>query len=277
MRNLLLFITRYHYFFLFILLEFVSLFLLIRDNYYQHASFMNTSGKVTGLIHEGFSGITEYFRLSEINDQLLKENALLKGQLRSSYFQYLTDPDTIVDTIYKQKYEFVIAKVVNSTTHKQNNYFTLNKGKSHGVKPGMGVICGEGVTGIVREVSDNFSTVMSVLHQKVLIPSMVKKYQEPGILHWDGKDHRYAYLPNIPRHLKLQKGDTIVTSSSSAIFPEGTLIGTIDKIDNVQGNTFVDLRVLLSSDLKKLSYAYVVVYLFKDEQDELETRTQNDK
>src|SRR3990167_7281000 len=128
MRNLLLFLTKYHYFFLFILLEFIAILLLIQNNNYQKAGFINSTNSVTGTVHETFSGITEYFRLKQVNQKLLMENAALRDHLHTSFYQYTTASDTIHDTIHKQKYLFVPAKVVNSTTHKQNNYLTLNRG-----------------------------------------------------------------------------------------------------------------------------------------------------
>ncbi len=277
MRNLLIFLTKYHYFFLFVLLELIALLLLIQHNNYQRASFINSTNSVTGSVHASFASITEYFRLKEVNRQLLHENAAIRNELLSSYYRYSSASDTINDTVYKQKYRYVPAKVVNSTTHKQNNYLTLNRGTADGIKKGMGVICGDGVVGIVKDVSVNFCSVMSVLHEKVLIPSMVKKYKEPGILKWEGVDPDFALLPNIPRHLKMKKGDTICTSSSSSIFAEGTMVGTVDEIREVSGNTFYDLTIRLSTDFRTLTYVYIVNYLYKDEQEELENKSQNDQ
>lgn len=277
MRNLLLFLTKYHYFFLFILLELIALIILIQGNNFQRSSFINSANSLSGNVHEKFSDVTEYFRLKDINDKLVSENALLRDGLRSSYYGFAALPDTITDTIFRQRFQYVAAKVVNITTHRQNNFLTLNRGSAHGIRKGMGVVCGQGVVGIVKDVSENFSSVMSVLHSKVLIPSMVSRYGEPGILHWEGSDPETALLPNIPRHLKVKIGDTISTSSSSSIFAEGTLVGTVSGIREVSGNTFNDLEVKLSVDFGKLTYVYVVNYLFKEEQDALENRSQNDK
>lgn len=275
MRNLLLFITKYHYFFLFVLLELIALIILIQGNSFHRSSFINSANGMSGNVHEKFSDITEYFRLKDINQKLVAENALLRDQLRSSYYGFAAISDTINDTLFRQKYTYVPAKVVNITTHRQDNYVTLNRGRAHGIRKGMGVICGQGVVGIVKDVSENFSSVMSILHSKVLIPSMVSRYREPGILHWEGSDPEFALLPNIPRHLKLRVGDTICTSSSSSIFAEGTMVGTISAISEVSGNTFNNVEVKLSTDFRKLTYVYIVNYLYKEEQDELERSSQN--
>ncbi|MCC7302321.1 MAG: rod shape-determining protein MreC [Bacteroidia bacterium] len=277
MRNLLLFISKYHYFFLFILLELIAFILLIQGNSFHRSSFINSTNSMSGNVYRKFSDITEYFRLKDINDKLVLENSVLRNELRSSHFGIAGPRDTVKDTVYHQRYLYVPAKVVNITTHRQNNYLTINRGSAHGVKKGMGVVCGQGVVGIVKDVSDHFSSVMMVLHTKVLIPSMVKKYREPGILHWEGTHPEKALLPNIPRHLSLRVGDTITTSSSSSIFAEGTMVGMISGISEVSGNTFYEVEVKLSVDFRKLTYVYVVNYLFKEEQDHLEKISQDDQ
>jgi rod shape-determining protein MreC len=277
MRNLLLFITRNHYFFLFVALELFAFFILIRNNNYQQAVFANSTNEFTGSIEEAYSNVTSYFGLKEANEQLVKENAMLRSQLGTSWYNFSNKGNFVNDTFYKQKYRYIPGNVVNKSTHKRNNYLTVNRGSSQGVSRGMGVICPDGVVGIVKEVSENFCTVMSLLHDKVNIPSMIKKYGETGILRWEGSDERLGYLPNIPSHLKLYTNDTIVTSSSSSVFPVGIPVGYIETVEIIPGNTFNNITVRLSTNFKKLDYVYIVDYLYKEEQDNLEKKTLNDK
>lgn len=275
MRNLLLFITRNHYFFLFVAFELFAFFILIRNNNYQQASFFNSTNELTGNIEASYANVTHYFGLKETNEQLVRENALLRSQLGSSWYNFSSAGILVNDTFFRQKYRYIAGNVVNKTTHKRNNYLTVNRGSAQGVSRGMGVICPEGVVGIVKEVSENFCTVMSLLHDKVNIPSMIKKYGETGILRWEGYDDRFASLPNIPSHLKLDINDTIVTSSSSSVFPVGIPVGYIEVIESIPGNTFNNITVRLSTNFKKLDYVYIVDYLYKEEQENLEKKSLN--
>jgi rod shape-determining protein MreC len=276
MRNLILFLTRNYYFILFLFLESLSVFLVIQNNHFQRAHFLNSSNAVSGNIYEIYSGVTEYFGLKETNKKLADENALLRNQLRQSYSYQSNSRATVKDSIHKQQYVYLTAKVVNNSTNRRTNYLTLNAGSNQGVKTEMAVISTDGIVGIVRDVSGNFCSVMSVLHENTRIPVNIKRFGENSILTWNGSDEWHARMERIPSHLELAKGDTVVTSSYSSIFPEGVLVGTIESFEKIAGNTFYNVTIKLSTDFNRLSYVNVVSNLMKDEQVKLEKATQHD-
>lgn len=276
MRNLILFLTRNYYILLFLFLETLSVFLVIQNNHFQRAQFINSSNVISGNIYETYSGITDYFGLREQNKILAEENIRLRNQLGRPLNQKTAFAFTIKDSLHKQQYIYLIAKVVNNSTNRRKNYLTLNAGSKQGVRSEMAVICGNGIVGIVRDVSDNFSSVMSVLHENSRIPVTIKKFGENSILVWDGKDEWHGKMERIPSHLEISKGDSIVTSSYSSIFPEGIMVGTIEGFEKVAGNTFFDVSVKLSTNFSRLYYVNVVNNLMKDEQVTLEKVTQHD-
>jgi len=277
MRNLILFFTRNYYTLLFLLLETFAVFLILQNNHFQRAHFLNSSNALSGNIYQTYSGITDYFNLKETNDLLAQENVTLRNQLRQSYRGVSVSIPTTNDTSKNaKKYVYLNAKVVNSSTNRRKNYLTLNIGSNQGVKNEMAVISSEGIVGIVRDVSGNFCSVMSVLHENMRVPVNIKKYGENSILTWDGTDEWHATMERIPSHLKLLKGDKIVTSSYSSIFPEGVAVGTIESFEKIAGNTFFNVTVKLSTNFKRLSYVKVVNNKMKVEQEKLETESQND-
>ena len=278
MRNLFLFLAKNYYLFLFIFLQSLAIFLLVQNNKFQRAGFINSSNALAGNVYETWSGLTDYLNLKHANELLANENSQLRNKLKSATADYTTHPVQVTDSVFKQKYSFITSKVVNNSTNRKNNYLTLNRGSQQGVARGMAVMCGEGVVGIVKEVSNNFCAVMSVLHKDVNIPSSIKKYGENTIVHWDGDDYHYGMMENIPSHLKIVKGDTIVTSAYSSIFPEGIMVGTVEEIMPIPGNTFNNVRVRFSTDYKKLSYVYIVNNILRDEQEGVEKQAmQKDK
>jgi rod shape-determining protein MreC len=274
MRNLFLFLAKNYYFFLCLFLESLSVFLLVQYNTYQHAGFINSSNAIAGSVYESWTGMTGYFGLRHSNELLAEENAQLHNKLKNAYADYTIRSKQLTDTVYKQKYSYIAAKVVNNTTNRRNNYLTLDRGAAQGIKSGMAVVCSEGVVGIVANVSENYATVRSLLHKDINIPSMIRKYGENTILFWDGDDYRFGRMENVPSHLKLLKGDTIVTSAYSSIFPEGVLVGTVEEVMPIQGNTFNNVRVRFSTDFRKLSYVYIVNNMMHDEQETLEKQSQ---
>jgi len=120
-----------------------------------------------------------------------------------------------------------------------------------------------------------FSTVISLLNTNLRVSAKIKKNNAFGSLSWDGVDHQEAVLYEIPYHIDISKGDTIITSGFSTIYPEGILIGTIKNFE-VEGGNFYVIRVKLSTDFKRLTYVNVVSNLRKGEQIELENQLDND-
>ena len=276
MRNLILFLTRNYYIILFLFLESLSIFLVFQNNHFQRAHFLNSSNAISGNIYETYSGITDYFGLKQENKKLANENVMLRNQLRESSSDELKSPVLVKISLGTKQYIYLSAKVVNNSTNKRKNYLTLNIGSKQGVKTEMGVISPDGIVGIVRDVSENFCSVMSVLNESTRIPVAIKKFGENSILIWTGDDEWHARMERIPSHLELAKGDTVVTSSYSSIFPEGIRVGYIEDFEKVAGNTFYNVTIKLSTDFNRLSYVTVVNNLMKEEQTNLEKINQHD-
>ncbi len=276
MRNLFTYLWKYKIFFLFLLLEVLSLTLFIENSYYQKASFINSSNLISGVVYKTNNDITEYFHLKSTNRTLAEENAHLHSLSSNNYIITNNTIYTKNDTTYKLQYQYVSAKVINSSTNKRNNYLTLNIGRNQGITKDMGVISPKGIVGIVKDVSDNFSSVISVLHKDSKISAKVKKYGNLGSVLWNGYDYRRASLIDIPTHVPIYIGDTIITSGFSSVFPEGIVIGKIIDHRIESGNSFYTITIEFAEDFNTLSYVYVIKNFFKNEQTELEKKTQNE-
>jgi len=277
MRNLLVFLWKYNLLFLFLILEVISITLFIENSFYQKAAFINSSSAISGTFYKMQSNITEYFSLKVVNTTLANENAHLRSL---SPDNFLTINNTVYnknDIIYKLQYQYVSAKVINNSTNKRNNYLTLNIGRNQGITKDMGVISSKGIVGIVKDVSDNFSSVISVLHKDSKISAKIKKYGDVGSVLWNGYNYRRASLIDIPTHVPISRGDTIITSGYSSVFPEGIVIGKIIDHKIESGNSFYTITIEFSEDFNKLSYVYVIKNFFKSEQYELEKKTQNEQ
>jgi rod shape-determining protein MreC len=271
MRNLIRFILNNHFFLLFILFEAVALFLVFQNNNYQRAFAFNFARNVSGQISSNIFSLRQYLYLSETNRALLEENMELRNSLLSSYKLRIADPEAVeFDSAWTRQYNFMPARVIKNSVNKQHNFINIDKGSAHGIEPDMAVISGKGIVGIVTGLSEHFSTIIPVLNIDLRLSSKMKNTNYFGSLHWDGRDPEMAILNEIPHHVSLNKGDTIVTSGFSAIFPEGIMVGVIDEFEIIGGN-FYSVKVQLSTDFRKLNYVYVIENLFKEELLELES------
>ncbi|MEO8795844.1 MAG: rod shape-determining protein MreC [Daejeonella sp.] len=269
MRNVWMFISKYNAFFLLIIFLVISFILLVNNNSYQRASTLNSSNEFVGSAYERVDNFTNYLNLGYTNDSLAAENARLKAQLKTAFFNDSIEQKTVTDTLRKQQYTYIVAKVVNKTIHQKNNYITINRGTKHGISKGMGVISGKGIVGIILNVSENFSTIQPILHSDTRISASVNN--NIGSLVWgEGNfDSRLAILKDIPNHVSVKKG-ALVTTSGYSLFPAGLEIGRVTKTDIKGGDSFLDIQIQLSTDFSTLQYVYVVNNLLSTEQKELE-------
>lgn len=270
MRNLWLFISKYNAFFLLIIFFTISLVLLVKNNSYQRASTWNSSNQLIGRAYERVDEFSSYLVLGKTNDSLAAENAKLRSQLPSSFYSDSIKKVTVRDTTLKQQYTYTVAKVINNSIHQQNNYITINRGKKHGIAKGMGVISASGIVGIVLNVSENFSTIRSVLHTESRISASVNG--NIGSLVWGEGDYdpRFATLKDIQGHLVIKKGTRVVTTEYS-LFPQGTNIGYVSSTRNNSEGSNLDIKVKLDTDFATLQYVYVIANLLSKEQLSLES------
>jgi rod shape-determining protein MreC len=277
MRNILVFIIRYHFLLLFLLLEFFSITLLINSTYYQSSAILKAGSRVTGRFYTSISNTTEYLKLRTTNEHLAQENALLRQMKGVSFLRNDTASFWVNDTLYKQQYKYIVSRVVLNTVGKRNNYIMLDKGSRSGIQKDMAVITSKGIVGTVVNVSENFCWVMSLLNKHTRISGRISKNNQMGTIVWNGVDHLYGTLTDIPAHVKIAKGDTIVSSGYSYIFPAGLMIGTITDYRVEQGEHFYTIPFRFSVDFNALQYVYVVKNLMKDEQESLEKTMEGEK
>lgn len=277
MRNLLDFFVKYHHWFLFILLEVISFGLLFRFNNYQGSVYFTSANWLSGTVYEISEGIVSYFNLKSVNEELMERNIYLEQQvsaLRKAYIEVTGDTawiDTIRHSVLKD-FAMLKADVVHNSINRTDNYVTLNKGEKDGIRPEMGVIGENGVVGIVYLTSSHYSIVIPVLNSKSNISCKIKASEYFGYLKWDGVDSRYAYLMDLPRHSVCEKGDTIVTSGFTSIFPAGIMAGVVEEITDSHDGLSYLLKVKLSTDFGRLGNVRVISRNDGIEQKELEQK-----
>lgn len=269
MKEIIKLILKYHFTITFILLEIVSFSLIIRHNEYQRAIFSQNASTLFGNISSMTTDVKDYFRLKEINETLANENIQLKKRLEA--IEVLRD--TVVrGTIVQDSlpvYDYTGAKVVNATFNRLKNYITIDRGRKNFIEKEMGVASPDGVVGFVQDVSENYSIIIPLVNVASRVSAKIKKNNYYGSLQWDGDNYRYSYLNDVPYHVDVTEGDTIVTSGLSKIFPEGIVVGYVESVDKETAN-FLKIKVRLAVDFKRLSNVYVIENNKKNEQNLLE-------
>jgi len=279
MYQLFQFLYYYRAFFLFLGLELISFWLLIRTNPYHSTAYFHSSNAISGTIFQTKSDIQSYFELKEVNKGLAEENAMLKKLISRKdqpvLYSEQQDSAKIPDIAYP--YDYIAARVINNSTRNVHNFLTINKGEKHGIKPGMGVISSQGVVGKVMSVSNNFATVASLLNTEMYVSSSMKSDGTFCTTNWDGRDPLTSGLLYVPRHLQLVANDSIVTSGFNSVFPPDLLIGTIKSFEIESNATFYNVNIKLANDFYSMSYVYVINNPHRKEQSELEQEITEDE
>jgi rod shape-determining protein MreC len=242
----------------------------------HEAFFSAVTGDVTGKLYTNFNDVYSYFSLRKINQQLAEENAALRNRLKSDFQipdtgKFIFTDTLKIDSLQKtRKYLFLPARVVGNSVSSQTNYLTLHRGSNGGVKKGMAVMGPQGIVGVVVDVSPNYSRVMSLLHRNSRVSAMLKKDNSFGSIEWDGDSPNELTLRNISKGTTVNKGDTVVTSSYSANFPPGLMIGTVSGTENEASSNFYTLKVKPATNFFTLQYVYVIANKYYNEQTSLE-------
>lgn len=290
MRNLLEFLAKYNHWFVFLILEVVSMVLLFQYNSYQGSAWFSSANAVTGKLYEWDANVETFFSLTKVNQELTQRNAYLEQEV-----QKLSDSLVSVtrdSSIYHRdqfallrNYRLIPAKVVANSVDKPGNLMTIDKGSADGIHKDMGVISGTGVVGIVYLVAEHYAIVIPVLNTKSNISCMIQNRGYFGYLRWKGGVSDLAYLEEVPRHAHFKLGDYVVTSGYSAVFPPGVRVGRILHVFNSADGLSYRVQLRLSTDFARLRDVCVIddaamkerLEIMRAAQDSIETNGDNNQ
>jgi len=275
MRKLLQFIVQHHFLILFLLIELASLLLLFAANPYQNFAFYRFSHGLTNRISTRISNFEDYLSLHDENRKLVEENTNLYNRLSSTDPALMSDTPVLPTDSLAERYRYIPAHVINNSVNDQFNYMTINKGSKDGIEPDMGVISGNGIVGYTKSVSKNFTVILPALNLDFIVSGMIKKNGYYGPVSWEGTNTDILTLVDIPHHVSVSAGDTIITSGYGEKFPEGYLIGVIDDY-YLKGGNYYEIQVRVSTDFRRLHNVQVIQNLALNEIDSLQNAAMND-
>ncbi|MCB0734990.1 MAG: rod shape-determining protein MreC [Flavobacteriales bacterium] len=270
MQNLLQFLRNNFHIFLFLVLQIVSLTALFRYNTYHQSIYFNTASSVNGSVLGWRNDVTSYFNLRAQNEALRKENITLRTAGTENFLFFSSDTFLFKNREGMVQFSYIPAKVINNNTAKPKNYFTINRGTDHGIKPGMGVIAPTGVVGVTTECSRHFSVAMSILNRDFKLTPKINKQVHYGNVNWNGNDPRYVQINRINDYYDILDGQEVATTSYAHYFPTDIPIGRVHKVEKAGDGKYLNIDVELSTDMSQLSTVYVIKNMYKSELDSLE-------
>ena len=265
MRNIFLFIRRYFNFLLFLFLQGLSIYFIVSYSKYHRAAFGTASNKITGSINKQYNRVEYYFQLKRTNDSLVKANEMLYDKLRRDFNIPDSANKIIVDTmridsvLQYRKFNYLSAKVISNSVSTQSNYIVITGPNVKNFTKGMGIagINNEAI-GVITETDGDYAVVMSLLHKDSRISGKLTKGGETGTLSWNGEQPNILSLSGIPKSAKVVKGDSIITSGFSAIFPKGLMIGKVTEVKPETSNNNYRITLHSAADFYNIEYVYAI-------------------
>ena len=233
---------------------------------YQKRKLANVGNAISGGFFKTKTNWSNYFSLREENEKIVEHNAFLMSQL----YKANVDTSALYETpSLDVDFNFITANVINNSVDNVNNYLLIDKGRRNGIKKDMGVICGDGVVGKVVNVTEHYASVMSMLHPYSVVSASFIDNQHIANVTWNNRNYRFGTVNDIPLHLVLEKGDTLVTSGFSNIYPANIMIGTIEEMLESDSKDFNSAKVRFSTNFSTLRHVFVIENLHQTEIDSL--------
>ena len=212
---------------------------------------------ISGGVFKSINNSKSYLSLAESNQSLLAENSALHQEL----LKYRQTANSISEsTVNPELKDYLVrsAIVVKNSYAKARNILIIDKGTSDGILKDMSVVGSNGIIGIVKQTSDHFSSVISILYQDFRINGKIQGIGAFGSLSWEGHDPTRMVLSDVSIINTISVGDTIETGGMSAYFPKGIPIGTIIDFETPTSGGYYNIEVSLLNNLTDLEHVYII-------------------
>ena len=279
MKNIIGFIRQNFTFFSFLILQIVSLVMLSSYSKSHETFFGKWNNAVAGNVNSYYNEWAYFFDLKATNAKLVAENVALRNELAQNFVPYDTSvkSGTLIlrkDSLEKiRKFFYYPAKVVGNSFTLQKNYITIERGALEGVKKDMAAISPDGsIVGVVVEVNNHYSKIMSLLHRNSKVSAMLKRDRIAGSIEWDGMSPDILLLKNISKSALPKIGDTVLTSPYSSSFPAQLMIGRVASIVKDPSSNFLTLKIKSATNFYNLEFVYLVENKRMEAQSDIEQK-----
>lgn len=256
--------------------------MISKTNSLQGNEIMNSANIFVAFWYKKQSGVSSYFGLRQMNDSLLSENTKLRQQLsRFTESDILNDSSvvraiTVNDSLHRIQYAhytYYKARVINNSVNSASNFITINRGYKDGISKNMALVSGTGVVGRIVNVSAHFATALSILNTKQRLSAKLMD-GTTSFVYWEESSGADKLLMKVTQaEIKIKKGDSILTTSYSTLFPADMLIGRVEKVYIIKKDNSRLLYIRPSTNFRNLQYVYAIKNDYMEERRKLEDTT----
>lgn len=217
-------------------------------------SYLELSGEVQSQI----SQVDNYFELKQKNDSLSLEleRAYHENQrFKSAFFELIRLKKT-VNIKLSDSLKFIFAEVISLKNSELNKSITINKGLSDSIQINSPVLYKDVLVGRIISISEHFASVQLASDHLFEISVRIDRLGEVASLVWDG-NQRFRLL-YVSKNIPILKGDLIVTSGLSEIYPKHIKLGLVESINSEISGLYSEVYVKALIDFTSLQYVSVL-------------------
>lgn len=156
----------------------------------------------------------------------------------------------------QQKLHGVTAAVIGGDPTGWVKGVVVDKGSTHGIKPGMAVIHPAGVVGQVVSVSATGAKVLLVSDHSSGVDVLMHEGRARGVV--EGAGERVCELKFVTKDVDVRVGDTVITSGMDGVYPKGILVGRVSEIGRSVAGLFQPIEVRPAVDFSRLEEVLIV-------------------
>lgn len=235
----------------------------------------NAASGIIVPLQKGVNGIglwlNEKSELLQSIEELQEENDNLKEQIENlSEDRIMNLKDQVeleqLRELYKldktyTEFNKVGANVIARNSDNWYSTFTIDKGAKDGIKVDMNVIAGNGLVGLVVEVSDEYSIVRSIIDDSSKTSAMLLNTSDICTISGDLMlmEEGYIKFQYMDGSVNIKDGDMLITSNISEKYHEGIFIGYAKDVTMDSNNITKSGYVVPAVDFKHIQKVLVIL------------------
>ena len=191
----------------------------------------------------------------KLNEVSYENKLLLQGKYELDNFRKLYN----LDQTYAD-YPKVAARVISKDTNNWYSKFKIDKGSDDGIKPGMNVMAGNGLVGIITKTGKNYADVRSIIDDSSDVRGMFLDNSETCTVkgHLKLLDEGHIEVTDLKKGSSIQDGYEVVTSYTSQKYHPGILIGYVSGIKVDPSNMTESGYLTPAVDFSKLDMVLII-------------------
>lgn len=217
------------------------------------------------------NGVEESLSVITNAKQYYEDNKQLRAQLDELYVQIIdyeklkNENEQLRKVIGLKEdfpdYEFSPpCQIISKTANDPFGSFIIDKGTTDGVSVYDPVITDTGLVGIVTKASTTYSRVTTIFSPDVPVGAYCIRNDTTGIVECDAElaAEGVCRMKYIEKDSDLKKGDIIVTSGNSGLFPKDRVIGIVEEIYIEESGLSKTAVIKPVADIKNIQSVFVI-------------------